>query len=350
MSEGLYQIDPVNDPRWENLVRRHPKASIFHTVNWLRSLHDTYGYEPVVYTTSQSATELQNGIVFCRVASWMTGRRLVSLPFSDHCEPLCSSSEETRSLLAGLKNVCDEQHLRYLEVRPVCETPSREGGHGFKPSAKYVLHTVDLRSGIDQLFRSFDKDCVQRRIHRAERAGMSEKVGRSEELLKSFYAMFVATRGRHHVPPIPYLWFKNLTRLLGDSMQVRLAYRNGEPISAILTLHFRGTVYYKYGCSDTRHKRFGATPWLLWRAIEEARSQDAINFDLGRSEASNAGLLAFKNHWASQSAPLVYWKFPEESFIDSVDGWKLNLAKRVFSCMPNPLLRLTGRLIYRHIG
>ena len=35
--------------------------------------------------------ELANGIVFCRVESRLTGRRLVSLPFSDHCDPLVDS-------------------------------------------------------------------------------------------------------------------------------------------------------------------------------------------------------------------------------------------------------------------
>ena len=36
---------------------------------------------------------LENGFLFCRVESWLTGRRLVSLPFSDHCEPLCKGKK-----------------------------------------------------------------------------------------------------------------------------------------------------------------------------------------------------------------------------------------------------------------
>src|SRR5256886_3244169 len=37
--------------------------------------------------------ELQNGIPFCVVRSWLTGRRLVALPFSDHCDALGSDVE-----------------------------------------------------------------------------------------------------------------------------------------------------------------------------------------------------------------------------------------------------------------
>ena len=76
----------------DGLVERHPKASVFHTPAWLQALRWTYGDEPVVFTTSPPTAELTNGVVFCRVKSWLTGRRLISLPFSDHCEPLCDSS------------------------------------------------------------------------------------------------------------------------------------------------------------------------------------------------------------------------------------------------------------------
>ena len=90
---GVYEIDPLCDPRWPEFLQNNPRASVFHTPGWLRALKRTYGYEPVVYTTTPATVELTNGWVFCRVFSWLTGRRLVSLPFSDHCEPLVDKPE-----------------------------------------------------------------------------------------------------------------------------------------------------------------------------------------------------------------------------------------------------------------
>ena len=49
---GVYAIDPLHDARWPEFVCRHPNASVFHTRGWLRALQTTYGYEPVVFTTS----------------------------------------------------------------------------------------------------------------------------------------------------------------------------------------------------------------------------------------------------------------------------------------------------------
>src|SRR5277367_6957988 len=30
MTMGLYQFDPVRDPRWTDFLERHPRASVFH--------------------------------------------------------------------------------------------------------------------------------------------------------------------------------------------------------------------------------------------------------------------------------------------------------------------------------
>ena len=344
-------MDPTKDARWEDLVKCHPRASVFHSTRWLKALKGTYGYEPVAFTTSSPTSSLTNGLVFCRIHSWLTGRRLVSLPFSDHCEPLCDSPDEMLFLVRYLKSTLDYQEWKYLELRPISEVFSHAGEEtGFSPSARYFLHRLDLHPDLETVFRSLDKDSVQRRIQHAERAGLSEKCGRSEDLLKKFYDLFVLTRGRHRLPPIPYVWFRNLIQHQGEALEIRLAYQNGTPVAAILTLRFRDIVYYKYGCSDSRFNRLGAVPWLLWNAIAAAKSDGAVEFDMGRTEESNEGLLAFKNHWVQRPERLVYWKFPDSSSLDSVDGWKLKMAKRVFSCMPDRLLTMTGRLIYRHIG
>jgi hypothetical protein len=346
-----HRLDPIKDPRWAELVERHPRASVFHTVGWLEALRRTYGYELVAFTTSSPDGDLKNGLVFCRINSWLTGHRLVSLPFADHCEPLCDSAQDLNFLIRNLKSAMEHQGWKYLEVRPInWNFGDTDDGNAFLRSARYFLHTLDLRPDLNEVFRSLDKDSVQRRIRRAQRAGLVEKSGRSDDLLKEFYALFVITRGRHRVPPTPYTWFQNLIQCQGKALQIRLAYKDKTPIAAILTLQFRDIVYFKYGCSDARFNKFGATPWLLWRAIAAGKSNGAKEFDMGRTHQDNAGLLAFKNHWVPQPKRLAYWTFPNASSLDSPPGWKLKMARRIFSLMPSRLQTMAGRMIYRHIG
>jgi Acetyltransferase (GNAT) domain len=343
----IYCIDPIKDPRWAPFVQQHASASVFHSAGWLKALRSTYSYEPLAYTTSAPGQELQNGLLFCLVDSYLTGRRLVSLPFTDHCNPLFDSTENLTSVLRFLEATVKQQNLKYLELRP---TSGDFENNSFLPTAKFFLHTLSLIPALTELFQEFDKNCVQRRVQRADRAGLVERHGRSEELLKDFFTLFALTRGRLHLPFTPINWFRNLIRYLEDAVTIRVAYKDDTPIAAVLTLGFKGTVYYKYGCSDARFNKFGAMPWLLWRTIVEAKTNGAVAFDLGRTEADNLGLLAFKNHFVPQPESLTYWRYPDGSSLDSLYGWKLKVAKRVFSCFPNSFLKIIGRSTYRHIG
>ena len=347
-----HQLDPDKDPRWAELVERHPKASVFHTVGWLKALQRTYGYEPVAFTTSSPSGDLKNGMVFCRINSWLTGRRLVSLPFSDHCEPLCDSAEDANfsdSLPAnclrrsGMEVSGDSTNQR--EFRPI-----QADRNGLLPSATHFLHTLDLRPDLNDVFRSLDKDSVQRRIQRAERAGLAEKCGRSDELLKSFTLCSSITRRRHRLPPTPYAWFQNLVQCQDKALEIRLAYKDKTPIAAILTLQFKDVVYYKYGCSDAQFNKFGATPWLLWRAISSGKSNGATHLDMGRTRRRMRACLRSRTIGSPSPSDWSIGDFQALLLLIRPIGWKLKIAKRIFSFMPNRLLAMTGRLIYRHIG
>jgi lipid II:glycine glycyltransferase (peptidoglycan interpeptide bridge formation enzyme) len=346
----VHSLDPLRDIRWQMLVDRHPHGSVFHTTGWLDALRRTYGYEPIVFTTSSPTEELTNGLLFCRVKSWLTGQRMVSLPFSDYCEPLCDTGE-LEFLVRYLQSTLDHQKCKYMEIRPFDECFARMAQTvGFRGVDSYLLHRVDLRPTIEDVFQSFDKDSIQRRVHHANRSGLIEKTGRSVKLLQDFYNLLVLTRHRHQLPPQPYVWFRNLVQCLGEELEIRIAYKEDAPIASILTLRFRDMVYYKYGCSDTKFNHLGATPLLLWKSITEAKSNGATVFDLGRTELANTGLITFKNHWACKPQGLLYWKFPSSPTEMASFEWKLRLMKRVFSLMPNRVLTLTGKFLYPHIG
>lgn len=347
----VYRIDPIQDPRWRELVNAHPLASVFHTVGWLEALQRTYGYRPVVFTTSSPAGELQNGLVFCRIRSWITGQRMVSLPFSDHCEPLVNSPEELDFLVGCMQAEMEHQEWKYLEFRPANGSfnPKRAEGD-FRAAKLYYLHRMDLRPTTESIFQGLHKDSVQRRIRHAERANLICECGRSGKLLKDFYNLMVLTRSRHHLPPQPYAWFRNLADCMGDSLEIRVAYKEGIPTDAILTLRFRNVVYYKYGCSNRQFKELGATTLLLWKAIQDSKAAGAEEIDFGRSEIGNKGLIAFKDHWTETHTSMMYWRYPAPPSLVPWESRRLKLAKRVFAWMPRGLLTMTGELIYRHIG
>jgi hypothetical protein len=344
-------LDPLSDARWDNFIARHPNSSVFHQKGWLETLARTYRYTPLVFTTARPGDELKNGLVVCQVASWITGNRVVSLPFSDHCEPVANSDDDMKALICESQSALRGHGWRYLELRPIRQGFSEMARDlKFQPTGRFWRHVMDLRPDFSDLFRSFHKSSIQRRVKHADASGLVEKCGTTPELLRAFYHMLVLTRSRHNLPPAPFDWFQNLVECQGKALEIRVAYKDAEPMAAILTLRFRQTAYFKYGASDARFNRFGATPWLLWRAIQAAKSSGALRFDFGRTQADNPGLLAFKNHWVPRCEPLTYWRYPGADSEGSSGDWKVKTAKRVFSHLPLRLLVISGKLIYRHIG
>jgi hypothetical protein len=70
-------------------------------------------------TTCSPGIPLTNGVVFCDVKSWLTGRRFVSLLFSDHCDPLINGSKELDDVLLHLRRQVNDGKWKYIEIRPV---------------------------------------------------------------------------------------------------------------------------------------------------------------------------------------------------------------------------------------
>ena len=344
----VYQIDPIRDPRWAGFVQRHPRGSVFHTPGWLDALRRTYGYEPVVYSTSAPQAELTNGLVFCRVCSRLTGNRIVSLPFSDHCEALVDNAEDLDCILHSLERESKSDGWRYIEIRPV--SPLVEDRAGFGKDQVFYFHKIDLRPQLSELFRSLPKTQCQQRIRRAERLGLTYEEGISELLLKKFYGLLLKTRRRQHLPPQPIEWFRNLVYCLGEKLKIRVVSKDGVPIASLLTLAHKESIVDKYGCSDETFHNHGGITVLFWKTIQEAKELGLSEFDLGRSDRDAHGLISFKEGWHATRSTLTYYRCPPCPSEGLSEGWKIRMAKRVFARLPDPVLTRAGKLLYRHIG
>jgi CelD/BcsL family acetyltransferase involved in cellulose biosynthesis len=341
-------IDPLTDPRWDDLVARHPGASAFHRRGWLEALKQTYGYEPFVLTSASPAESLTDGIVACRIKSWLTGTRLVSLPFADHCEPLFGDSGNRQLLPDRLVEECTRQHCKYLEFRPL--RASADLGNEFQATESFYFHELDLAPSLEQLFKGLHKDSIQRKIKRAEKEQLSYEVGRTADFIETFYHLLLITRRRHQLPPQPIGWFHSLAKHMGDALQIRVARKNGAPIAALLTLRHRTNIIYKYGCSDGAFHQMGGMPFLFWKLIEEGKATGADCIDFGRSEMENEGLVAFKDKFGTTKRTLTYYRYPQTIKKDARAWGDSRLAGRIFSVLPDGVLSAAGKILYRHIG
>jgi hypothetical protein len=344
----VWRINPLLDNRWSEFVDRHPNSSVFHTIGWLNALRITYGYEPVAFTIAAPTEKLTNAVLFCIVRSWLTGDRLVSLPFSDHCEPLVENLEQLRAIRTHLQTTGRTQRWKYAEMRTGDAFLNVEDGpRGCKA---YRWHRLDLRSSLEALCKGFHEDCIRRRIRHAERQRLRYEHGVSESLVRSLYDLIVLSRLRKHLPPQPFEWFQNLVACMGKDVCIRMAFKGDRPVAGILTMNHGKTMYYKYGGSDAKLNNLAATPMLLWQAIQAAKSAGMEELDLGRSETENQGLIRFKERWGAYSVRLTLWRDPPDVVSPSLEDVKMRMVKSVCTCLPRTMVISVGRLLYRHAG
>ena len=166
----VHTFDPLDDTRWTSFVESEVQSSVFHTASYLDALRRTYGYQPVVYTTSAPEAPLTNGIVLCRVNSWLTGSRLVSVPFADHCEPLVAGASDRAAIVAAIQKTVREGKLKYAQIRATRPDLAQAAGSG--DPRTFMFHTLDLTPPIDRLYGEFHRTAIQQPVRRAEREGV----------------------------------------------------------------------------------------------------------------------------------------------------------------------------------
>jgi hypothetical protein len=290
---------------------------------------------------------LSDGIAFCEVKSWLTGSRLVSLPFADHAEPL-GDIDISVEISEWIQAEYARRKWKYVELRPLsCD--ARQDSL-LSAAQSFWVHSLDLTPSIDLIFRGMHKNCLQRRIRRAERAELNYEKGGSEGLLDDFYQLLTKTRRRHQLLPQPRAWFQNLLACMGANAEIRLARKDGIPIAAILALYHRRNVIYKYGCSDERFHHLAGMPFLFWKLIEESKAAGAEQLDLGRTDIDSPSLIEFKDRLGATRHQITYLRYSEPTDRKSLIQSYLPAARRLVSILPDALSTRIGQQLYRHVG
>ena len=303
-----YSLDPLRDPRWAEFVEKPPSCLSVPSAGLARgpAAHLRVPARCPCDVQTEPGTAQRHGILPCRQSSDRP-----PAGFGAVCGSLRAvggRAERPRNDARLSAARVPERKYKYIEIRP------RSLGWAprtvFTACAPFWFHTLDLRPDAEQLLRSFGKSSVQRNIRRADREGLAYEEGTSEALLAKFYRLFLVTRRRHQLPPQPRDWFRNLMACLGESFKIRVASKNGQPIASIITSRYKHTLVYKYGCSDPRFQNKRVVPPRLWKAIQEAKQEGLQEFDLGRSDSDQPGLVAFKDHWGTTRSTLTYLRYP----------------------------------------
>jgi CelD/BcsL family acetyltransferase involved in cellulose biosynthesis len=342
----VVHIDPSADPRWTAFVEEHPRAMVFHHPAWMAALLDTYGYEQCSLLCTEGQEVL--GIVpLLGIASRLTGRRGVCLPFSDYGYPLFRRASGLDALLDACLQLKERKRWAYVELRGMTQHPAA------KPSARYKVHRLDLTPGPDTLFKGFTRGGTQAAIKQCARFGVRIERRTDPEAVALFRRLNYQTRKKHGIPPQPDRFFDAIHRhLIARGMGfVSIAIENGRPIAASVFLSYRGTLYHKFNASDEEALRFRPNHGILWDATQWGCANGYHTLDMGRSDLDGEGLLKYKRSWGTTESDLTYVRFTDQpTEIRTGEGGALSLLNPVLRHTPVPLLKALGNFLYEHVA
>lgn len=341
---GLQILNPVDFEDWDELLGSVPGSSFFHSSAWAQVLSESYGFKPIYFGDIQER-KLAALLPVMEVNSFLTGKRGVSLPFTDYSDPIMNGSFQVHDVLTEVLAYGKKQGWKYLELRSrINISPSPF------PSMTYLGHTLNLSNNEDQIFSGL-KDTTRRNIKKAIKEGVELRIEATEKSLKEFYRLNVLTRKRHGLPPQPLTFFKEifdhiLSRGLG---LVVLAFYKEKAIAGAIYFHFGDTAIYKYGASDLLYQHLRPNNLVMWEAIKWYSRKGYKKFCLGRTEPENQGLIQFKSGWGAKEYKIYYYRYDlrKEAFVP-ITPRERGFHNKLFTNLPSLIFKMLGGLLYKH--
>ncbi len=339
--------NPLTLRGWDDLVASHPAGSCFHTSSWARILAESYGYRPAYFFEAERGT-LTALLPVMEVHSFLTGKRGVSLPFSDYAEPFSTEEEQYRSLVRSAVKYGMRSGWKTLEIRGgACPWAEKEMSVGF------LGHRLSLSGTETEIHNGFRTN-MKRNIARALKEGVQIETSNSTAALEAYYRLHCITRKGQGIPPQPLRFFRKIQEhILQRNMGfITLATIRDAVVAGIVLFHHGRKAIYKFGASNAEGKQCRANNLVMWEAIRWYVRKGFKEFCFGRTETANNGLREYKLGYGASEYEIPYYKYdiPGDRIVAVNAGAISRWMERCYQKVPVPVSRIVGSLLYRHIG
>lgn len=342
---SIRTLDPLQESGWDAATRAHPACSVFHSAGWARVLHECYGHTPF-YLGEMEGGDASALLPLMEVNSRLTGRRGVSLPFSDECGALCFDGANASRLLQHALDLGRSRQWKHLEVRG--DIP---GLAPAAPWATYLGHVLELGPDLEALSGGLDSS-VRRALRKAEKSGLQATVSETCESVQNYYTLHCLTRRKHGVPPQPFTFFRNIFEHVikaGHGFIVE-ARHEGRIVAAGVFLHHGRAGIYKFGASDPTSLHLRGNDLVMWEAIKWYAARGYKKFSMGRTAAANEGLRRFKRGFGTRESAIHYYRydFRQAKFIQGKEEQE-TWVNKFLKLTPLPVFRMMGTALYPHV-
>jgi len=333
---------------WSRFVEAQPEAMPYHSLDWIRLLERTYGYEPAHLMAVRD--EQIVGILPALSLRGLRGsRRMVTLPFSHHVPPLAEDPDVRVALTSALlEKARIDRHGSACVHAPVHEI-AHPDFHGVTRNLVSILDLANFRSND----RPWDAS-TRRNLKRARTAGLDIQRAYDEKDFVAFYDLLLKTRRRQGSPVYPRSFVMGLSKL--PNARLYVAVKDETPLAGVLILVQGSKAVYAYGASGDDQAVLQLRPNdLLFATVIQILAAEGIkSLDFGTTPSWNANLIRFKEKWGCKSDPLEYSYWFADGSIPRPEDIRMSVVGRLASSLikklPLSVLGWISERSFRYLG
>jgi hypothetical protein len=330
---GLRVTSPAPREAWLDVVEASDDALAFHTPAWTETMTAFGGYVDVsrLYETRSGRRAVLPLIRRAR----MPGRLAIdeSLPFGWGFGGLVSAGGLSADELRGVWDDLRGRHVLRTSLRqnPLADPAAVDGSSAGLVTVPRLAHVLDLAGGFDEVWNKRFRGTARTAVRKAEKAGVEVEAGSSQELVSSFYELYlesidrrtaqerlVAIAGWRSRRREPRRKFELVAAQLRDACRIFVARHDGRPAAAIIVLfQGRNASYWRGAMSKDIAAPTRANYLLHSLAIQEACAAGCRYYHMGETGGA-ASLSQFKTRFGATAVDYPEYRLESAALISAL--------------------------------
>ena len=284
----------------EAFVRAHPDATPFHLPQWTRATARACGQTPRYLVAERGDGGIAGVLPLTEVRSPIFGAALVSTGFGTDGGILADAPGATGALASAAWTLAKTLGIGSIELRggPV------PGDDWHVQDQSHVGFVRDLAADDEAELKLIPRN-RRATIRKAIGHGLDVTTGRDAAAAADHFRAYAESVRNLGTPVFPRALFRAVLADMGEEADVLTVSRGGVPLSSVLSLYFRDTVYPYWGGSTAAGKHLLAGDMMYFALMGHARSRGLTRYDFGRSKVGS-GTAAYKSYWGFEPRPLRY--------------------------------------------
>ena len=320
------------------------QSSLYHDYLWGEVIWKSFHQKTYYLICEDKDGSIQGILPLVHLKSLLFGNILVSMPFFNYGGVITKEETPRDLLIQEAIRIAKEKNCNYLELRQ--EMPLN---NGFSVKTNKVSMRLCLPKSPEELWKSFPSK-LRSQIRVPQKAGMSVRIGRMEEL-DNFFTVFSINMRDLGTPVYPLRFFRNILEGFPENTRICTVYQENMPVASGFLAGWKDKLEIPWASSLRQFNRMSPNMLLYWSCMAFACEQGYAIFDFGRSTVGES-TFRFKEQWGALPVPL-YWHFwmPRNKPVPDLTtkNPKYRIAISLWKRLPLPVTRFLGPRIVKNI-